>query len=74
MVEKYVCKSKIWRKVKRKDKTLHFIKNIGERKIENKEEYQKYYERLLQARPQENLQEKKVEQEINAVPQKIIRS
>ena len=28
-------------------------------------EYQKYYERLLQTRPPENLQEEKIEQDVN---------
>ena len=56
----------IWevkRKVKRKDEAPHFIINSEGRKIENGEEilkeYQKYYERLLETRPPENLQEKK---------------
>ena len=56
----------IWevkRKMKRKDEASHFIINSEGRKIENGEEilkeYQKYYERLLETRPPENLQEKK---------------
>ena len=56
----------IWevkRKVKRKDEAPHFAINSEGRKIENGEEilkeYQKYYERLLETRPPENLQEKK---------------
>ena len=44
--------------------------------MENKEEilkeYQKYYESLLQTRPPENLQEEKIEQEINTKFQKLI--
>ena len=48
--------------MKRKE-TPHFIINSEERKIGNKKEllkeYQKYYESLLQTRPTENLQEKK---------------
>ena len=53
---------KIWevkRKVKVKDETPHFIINSERRKIENKEEileeYQNYYESLLQTRPPEKL-------------------
>ena len=56
----------IWevkRKMKRKDEAPHFIINSEGRKIENGEEilkeYQKYYERLLETRPPENLQDKK---------------
>ena len=63
---------KIWeikRKVKRKDETSHFIINSEGRKIENIEEilkeYQKYYQSLLQIRPPENLQEEKIEQDVN---------
>ena len=63
---------KIWevkRKVKRKDETPHFIINSEGRKIENSEEilkeYQKYYKSLLQTRPPENLQEEKIEQDVN---------
>ena len=63
---------KIWevnRKGKRKDEATHFTINSGGRKIENKEEilkeYQNYYEKLLQTRPSENLQEETIEQEIN---------
>ena len=45
----------------KKDETPHFIINSEGRKIENKEEilkqYQKYNESLLQARPPENLQQ-----------------
>ena len=53
---------KIWevkQRVKRKDETPHCIINSDGRKVENKEEilkeYQKYYESLLQTRPPENL-------------------
>ena len=57
------------RKVKRKDETSHFIINSEGRKIENIEEilkeYQKYYQSLLQIRPPENLQEEKIEQDVN---------
>ena len=70
---------KIWevkRKVKRKDETPHFIINSEGRKIENSEEilkeYQKYYKSLLQTRPPENLQEEKLEQDINIKFQKIV--
>ena len=56
------------RKVKRKDETPNYIINSEGRKIENKEqilkEYQKYYQSLLQARPPKNLQEEIIEQEI----------
>ena len=61
--------------MKRK-KTPHFIINSEERKIGNKKEilkeYQKYYESLLQTRPTENLQQKKIEQETNTKFQKVI--
>ena len=69
---------KIWevkRKVKVKDETPHFIINSERRKIENKEEileeYQNYYESLLQTRPPENLQEEIIELELNTKFQKI---
>ena len=56
------------RKVKRKYETPNYIINSEGRKIENKEqilkEYQKYYQSLLQARPPKNLQEEIIEQEI----------
>ena len=43
----------------KKDETPHFIINSEGRKIENREEilkeYQKYYERLVQTRPTESL-------------------
>ena len=46
------------------------------RKTENSEkilkEYQKYYESLLQTRPPENLQEEKIEQDVNIKFQKIV--
>ena len=62
--------------MKRKDETPHFIIHSEGRKIENKEdilkEYQKYYESLLQTRPPENLQEEIIEQEINTKFLKII--
>ena len=49
--------------MKRKDEAPHFIINSEGRKIENSEEilkgYQKYYERLLETRPPENLEEEK---------------
>ena len=35
-------------------------------------EYQKYYESLLQTRPPENLQEEKIEQDVNIKFQKIV--
>ena len=61
--------------MKRKE-TPHFIINSEERKIGNKKEilkeYQKYYESLLQTRPTENLQQKKIEQETNTKFQKVI--
>ena len=70
---------KIWevkRKVKRKDETPEFIINSKGRKIENSEEilkeYKKCYERLLQTRPPENLQEEKIEQDVNIKFQKIV--
>ena len=70
---------KIWeikQKVKRKDETRHFIINSQGRKIENSEEilkeYQKHYENLLQTRPPENLQEEKIEQDVNIKFQKIV--
>ena len=70
---------KIWevkRKVKRKDQTPHFIINTEGRKIENKEEilkeYQKYYKSLLQTRPPENLQQEKIEQDVNIEFKKIV--
>ena len=70
---------KIWevkRKVKRKDQTPHFIINTEGRKIENKEEilkeYQKYYKSLLQTRPPENLQQEKIEQDVNIKFKKIV--
>ena len=48
--------------------TPNYIINSEGRKIENKEqilkEYQKYYQSLLQARPPKNLQEEIIEQEI----------
>ena len=62
--------------MKRKDETLHFIINSEGRKIENREEilkeYQKYYEGLLQTRPPETLQEEKIEQYVNTKFQKIV--
>ena len=55
--------------MKRKDETPHFTINSEGRKIENSgeilKEYQKYYESLLQTRPPENLQEEKIEQDVN---------
>ena len=46
------------------------------RKIENSEkilqEYQKYYESLLETRPPENLQEEKIKQDVNIKFQKIV--
>ena len=62
--------------MKRKDETPHFIINSEGRKIENSEEilkeYQKYYKSLLQTRPPENLQEEKLEQDVNIKFQKIV--
>ena len=63
---------KIWEvkpKVKRKHETPYFIINSEGEKIESSEkilkEYQKYYESLLQTRSPENLQEEKIEQDVN---------
>ena len=62
--------------MKRKDETPHFIINSEGRKTENSEEmlkeYQKYYKSLLQTRPPENLQEEKLEQDVNIKFQKIV--
>ena len=62
--------------MKRKDETPHFIINSEGRKIENSKEilkeYQKYYESLLQIRPSENLQEEKIEQDVNTKFKKIV--
>ena len=62
--------------MKRKGETPHFIINSEGRKIENSEEilkeYQKYYKSLLQTRPPENLQEEKLEQDVNIKFQKIV--
>ena len=62
--------------MKRKDETPEFIINSKGRKIENSEEilkeYKKCYERLLQTRPPENLQEEKIEQDVNIKFQKIV--
>ena len=59
-----------------KDETPHFIINSEGRKIENSEEilkeYQIYYESLIQTRPPENLQEEKIEQDVNMKFQKIV--
>ena len=59
--------------MKRKDETPHLIINSEEEKQKTrKNEYQKYYESLLQTRPPENLQEEKIKQEINTKFQKIV--
>ena len=62
--------------MKRKDETPYFIINSEGRKTENSEEilkeYQKYYERLLQTRPPENLQEEKIKQDVNTKFQRIV--
>ena len=62
--------------MKGKDETPHFIINSEGRKIENSKEilkeYQKYYESLLQIRPSENLQEEKIEQDVNTKFKKIV--
>ena len=50
----------------KKDKTSHFMINSeGKKKKKKLKVYQKYCKILLQARPSENLQEEKTEQEIN---------
>ena len=57
--------------MKRKVETPQFVINSAERKIENKEEiwkeYEKYYKSLPQARPPQNLQERKIEQKIKTI-------
>ena len=62
--------------MKRKDETPHFIIICEGRKIENSEEilekHQKYYESLLQTRPPENLQEERIEQDINTKFQEVV--
>ena len=55
-------------KAESEKKAKYIINSEGE-EIESSEEilkeYQKYYESLLQTRPPENLQEEKIEQDVN---------